>query len=58
MVPLSIGTQQTLLKLNGVTDPGQVQLAINQFSLSVPKESLKTKGTYQTMVEWLLSDTP
>ncbi|MFN6871586.1 adhesive domain-containing protein [Enterococcus hirae] len=58
MVPLSIGTQQTLLKLNGVTDPGQVQLAINQFSLAVPKESLKTKGTYQTMVEWLLSDTP
>lgn len=50
MVPLSIGTQQTLLKLNGVTDPGQVQLAINQFSLAVPKESLKTKGTYQTMV--------
>src|SRR5699024_10056865 len=42
MVPLSIGTQQTLLKLNGVTDPGQVQLAINQFSLAVPKESLKT----------------
>ncbi len=58
LIQLTNGTQQTLLKLNGISETGQVQLAIDQFGLTVPRNSLKTTGTYQTVLEWTLSDTP
>ncbi len=58
LLQLSIGQQQTLLQLDNVAEPGQVQLDIDQFRLAVPKESLKTIGTYSTTIEWILSDTP
>lgn len=58
LIQLSTGTQQALLQLHGVSEPGQVQLDIDQFRLAVPKESLKTIGTYSTTIEWILSDTP
>lgn len=57
-VGLNVGVQQTLVQLNGTTQPGNVLLNLSEFQLFVPKEAVKSTGTYQTVLEWVLSDTP
>ncbi|MBO0431579.1 WxL domain-containing protein [Enterococcus sp. DIV0660C] len=58
IVGLNVGVQQPLIQLNGTTQPGDVLLNLSEFQLFVPKEAVKSTGTYQTVLEWVLSDTP
>lgn len=50
--------QVTLFSLSATTAPGYFEMPLNQFQLFVPKNTLKQTGTYQTTLQWTISNTP
>ena len=50
--------QVTLFSLNATTAPGYFEMPLNQFQLFVPKNTPKQTGTYQTTLQWTISNTP
>lgn len=57
-IQMTPNTQMTLMTLNPTTAAGYVELPLNQFQLFVPKNTPKQLGTYQTTLQWTLSNTP
>lgn len=50
--------QVTLITLDSTTAAGYVELPLNQFQLLVPKNTPRQTGSYQTTLQWTLSNTP
>ena len=50
--------QVTLFSLSATTDSGYFEMPLNQFQLFVPKNTPKQTGTYQTTLQWTISNTP
>lgn len=58
ILPMEVAVQQTLLNKSFGVSNGSVELPIDQFSLHVPKDTLKIKGQYTTKLDWVLSQGP
>lgn len=50
--------QVNLISVFSATNPGYVQIPLNQFQLFVPKNTPRQVGNYQTTIQWIVSNTP
>ncbi|MBO0452761.1 adhesive domain-containing protein [Candidatus Enterococcus murrayae] len=57
-IQMSPSNQVTLMSLSNTTAAGYVELPLNQFQLFVPKNTPRQTGSYQTTLQWTISNTP
>lgn len=57
-VQVTPDNQVTLMSLSNTTASGYVEIPLNQFELFVPKNTQRRSGSYQTILQWTLSNTP
>ncbi|MDU5335616.1 hypothetical protein [Enterococcus sp.] len=55
---MTSGNQVTLIDLPSTTSTGYFEIPLNQFQLFVPKNTPRQVGSYQTTLQWTVTNGP